>query len=161
MKSSKTATLVNRISKCPMSPKDLPPNVQKHAYDHDDGPVRESIQRLKQVVINHVPLRKNSKLLAKESASSSRGGVEGAGVGVGTLLSGLTSLLFREPDQPQGLHLRIGASRTPSISSEDDGTALSPFAAISAGSRPRAASRLETARLASCFSLTDFRLARW
>ena len=49
-------TPFTRIVEYPADPKDLPPNAHKHAYDADDGPVKEKLERLRQVVLKHVPL---------------------------------------------------------------------------------------------------------
>ena len=108
--------------------------MHQHAYDEEDGPAIESIQRFKQVALHHVPLRKNSKLLAKEEAkqaASSRGGFDGvAGMDIGSVLRDPARMLQQNPlDSAQGFNLRIipspgrGAGGSPAEAVEDE-TAL-------------------------------------
>lgn len=102
------------------TPNALPPNAHKHAYDADDGPVEENIERLRQVVLKHVPLRKSSKLLTKEAAKEATSSV-GGGVGfqVILLLTGLAIMLQLNvtPEEAQQMNLQLANRGSPSPSS--------------------------------------------
>ena len=55
------------ITHYPRSPHDLPSQVFKHAYADSDPPITQHLERLQQVALHHIPLRKNSKLLVNEA----------------------------------------------------------------------------------------------
>ena len=55
---SKTIWPFGVIYKYPKHPSELPANVQAHAYDEDDPATGIELERLKQVALHHVPLRK-------------------------------------------------------------------------------------------------------
>ena len=57
----------------PDDPNELPEDVYHHAYDIEDPPCVCHLERLTNIVLHHVPLRKNSKLLVNEQAKARAG----------------------------------------------------------------------------------------
>ena len=60
----------------PQTPAELPDNIREHAYSADDGPASEYLDRLRNVVLNHIPLRRNSKLLERERRGNDASSLE-------------------------------------------------------------------------------------
>ena len=55
-----------RISTYPQNPSDLPNEIYEKAYSEEDPPIHYPSEGLGDIAANHVPLRKNSNLIAKE-----------------------------------------------------------------------------------------------
>ena len=55
------------IENYPEHPCELPANILAYAYACDDQPVTKQVDRLSNAALKHIPLKKNSKLLAGEA----------------------------------------------------------------------------------------------
>ena len=79
----------------PDSPTGLSKPRYDHAYGDDDKPVLKHIDRLRNVAIHHVPLRKNSKLLTKEAEAEAKGD----SLGIKDLLGGIAAMMGKQQEK--------------------------------------------------------------
>ena len=79
----------------PDSPAGLSKPRYDHAYGDDDKPVLKHIDRLRNVAIHHVPLRKNSKLLTKEAEAEAKGD----SLGIKDLLGGIAAMMGKQQEK--------------------------------------------------------------